>query len=284
MPLSLSTSLTPQGIWLRESSQSSRRSELTRVWAGSLPSLAYENWSSPELRTSFSIAFEASALPSARFGMAPSARIANCALGSFLDSAERRRVAWLPNGEEIREEPSRDGCSSHMPMAPFLPKTHLPTEPPPRWFWISSLSLLLLGVAFFVLSLIVSNRESRLFLAVIPVVLVCALALHTYHLLNAEKQRPTPDSTGEISHRGRFWTGYRSNPASFEVSAGSVGCSRDGPSGLLPAISATLASAGIVQLYPDQGPRAKLKTNCKRKRSSSFTLLLVLKSKLKSTL
>lgn len=28
------------------------------------------------------------------------------AASSFLDSVERRRVAWLPNGNEIREEPS----------------------------------------------------------------------------------------------------------------------------------------------------------------------------------
>ena len=74
-------------------------------------------------------------------------------------------------------------------MAPFLPKTRLPAEPPPRWFWISSLSLLLLGIVFFALSLIVSDRQSRLFLEVIPVILVCALALHAYYLLHAGRER-----------------------------------------------------------------------------------------------
>jgi PAS domain S-box-containing protein len=74
-------------------------------------------------------------------------------------------------------------------MAPFLAKSRLPTEPPPRWFWISSLSLLLLGIVFFALSLLVGNRESRLFLAVIPVILVCTLALHAYYLLHAGWER-----------------------------------------------------------------------------------------------
>jgi PAS domain S-box-containing protein len=74
-------------------------------------------------------------------------------------------------------------------MAPFLPKTRLPTEPPPRWFWISSLSLLLLGIVFFASSLVVGDRQSRLFLAVIPVILVCALALHAYYLLHAGRER-----------------------------------------------------------------------------------------------
>jgi PAS domain S-box-containing protein len=76
-----------------------------------------------------------------------------------------------------------------MPMAPFLPKSRLPTEPPPRWFWIGSLSLLLLGIVFFTLSLVVGNRQSRLFLAVIPIILVCALALHAYYLLHAGRER-----------------------------------------------------------------------------------------------
>lgn len=76
-----------------------------------------------------------------------------------------------------------------VPMASFFPKTHLPTEPPPRWFWISSLSLLLLGIVFFGMSLVVGQRNSRLFLAVIPVILVCALALHSYYLLHAGRER-----------------------------------------------------------------------------------------------
>jgi PAS domain S-box-containing protein len=82
-----------------------------------------------------------------------------------------------------------------MLMAPFLPKTHLPTEPPPGWFWISSLSLLVLGIVFFALSLVVSNRQSRFFLAVIPIVLVCALALHTYYLLHAGRERHATEAS-----------------------------------------------------------------------------------------
>jgi len=74
-------------------------------------------------------------------------------------------------------------------MPTFLPKTRLPTEPPPRWFWITSLSLLLLGIVFFALSLIVGDRQSRLFLAVIPIILVCALALHAFYLLHAGRER-----------------------------------------------------------------------------------------------
>jgi len=80
-------------------------------------------------------------------------------------------------------------------MTSFLPKTRLPTEPPPRWFWISSLSLLLLGIVFFALSLLVGNRESRLFLAVIPVILVCALALHAYYLLHAGRERHVTEAS-----------------------------------------------------------------------------------------
>jgi PAS domain S-box-containing protein len=74
-------------------------------------------------------------------------------------------------------------------MASFLPKTLLPTEPPPRWFWITSLSLLILGIVFFALSLVVADQQSRLFLAVIPFILVCTLALHAYHLLHAGRER-----------------------------------------------------------------------------------------------
>jgi PAS domain S-box-containing protein len=74
-------------------------------------------------------------------------------------------------------------------MASFLPKTHLPTEPPPRWFWITSLSLLILGIVFFALSLVVADQQSRLFLAVIPFILVCTLALHAYYLLHAGRER-----------------------------------------------------------------------------------------------
>jgi len=74
-------------------------------------------------------------------------------------------------------------------MAPFLPKTRLPTEPPPWWFWISSLSLLLLGILFFAMSLVAGDRQPRLFLAVIPIILVCALALHAYYLLHAGRER-----------------------------------------------------------------------------------------------
>jgi len=74
-------------------------------------------------------------------------------------------------------------------MTSFLPKTRLPTEPPPRWFWITSLSLLLLGIVFFALSLVVADRQSRLFLAVIPFILVCTLALHAYYLLHAGRER-----------------------------------------------------------------------------------------------
>lgn len=74
-------------------------------------------------------------------------------------------------------------------MTLFLSKTRFPTKPPPRWFWISSLSLLLLAIAFFFLSLVVSDRESQLFLSVIPVVLVGALVLHAYYLLRAGQER-----------------------------------------------------------------------------------------------
>jgi PAS domain S-box-containing protein len=74
-------------------------------------------------------------------------------------------------------------------MASFLPKTLLPTEPPPRWFWISSFFLLLLGIVFFALSLVVADQQSRLFLAVIPFILVCTLALHAYYLLHAGRER-----------------------------------------------------------------------------------------------
>jgi PAS domain S-box-containing protein len=80
-------------------------------------------------------------------------------------------------------------------MASFLPKTRLPAEPPPRWFWISSLSLLLLGIVFFALSLVVGDRQSRLFLAVIPVILICALALHAYYLLHAGRERHVTEAS-----------------------------------------------------------------------------------------
>jgi len=76
-----------------------------------------------------------------------------------------------------------------MSMTSLLPKTVLPTEPPPRWFWITSLSLLLLGIVFFALSLVVAEQQSRLFLAVIPFILVCTLALHAYYLLHAARER-----------------------------------------------------------------------------------------------
>jgi PAS domain S-box-containing protein len=74
-------------------------------------------------------------------------------------------------------------------MAPFLPKTHLPTEAPPRWFWIASLSLLVSGIIFFAMSLVVADRESRIFLAVLPIILVCTLALHAYYLLDTGRER-----------------------------------------------------------------------------------------------
>lgn len=80
-------------------------------------------------------------------------------------------------------------------MASFLPKTRLPTEPPPRWFWISSLSLLLLGIVFFALSLLLADRQSRIFLAVIPFILVCTLALHAYHLLHAGSERHVTEAS-----------------------------------------------------------------------------------------
>jgi PAS domain S-box-containing protein len=76
-----------------------------------------------------------------------------------------------------------------MPMTSFLPSTRLPTKPPPRWFWITSLSLLLLGIVFFALSLVVADQQSRLFLAVIPLILVCTLALHAYYLLHTGRER-----------------------------------------------------------------------------------------------
>ena len=74
-------------------------------------------------------------------------------------------------------------------MGSFLPKTRLPTKPPPRWFWIASQSLLLLGIVFFALSLVVADRQSRLFVAVIPLILICTLALHAYYLLHAGRER-----------------------------------------------------------------------------------------------
>jgi PAS domain S-box-containing protein len=82
-----------------------------------------------------------------------------------------------------------------MPMASFLPKTLLPTEPPPRWFWITSLSLLILGIVFFALSLVVPDHQSRLFLAVIPFILVCTLALHAYHLLHTGRERSVTEAS-----------------------------------------------------------------------------------------
>jgi PAS domain S-box-containing protein len=104
---------------------------------------------------------------------------------------ERRRVAWLPNAYETKEQPYSVALVSsfRMPMAPFLRKTLLPTEPPPRWFWIGSLSLLVSGIALFALSLVVGDRQSRLFLAVIPLILICTLVLHAYYLLHAGRQR-----------------------------------------------------------------------------------------------
>jgi PAS domain S-box-containing protein len=74
-------------------------------------------------------------------------------------------------------------------MTPFPSKSRLPAEPPPRWFWVSSLFLLVLGIALFALSLVVNDRQSRLFLGVIPIILICALALHTYYLLRAGRER-----------------------------------------------------------------------------------------------
>jgi PAS domain S-box-containing protein len=74
-------------------------------------------------------------------------------------------------------------------MGSFLPKTRLPTKPPPRWFWIASQSLLSLGIVFFALSLLVADRQSRLFVAVIPFLLVCTLGLHAYYLLRAGRER-----------------------------------------------------------------------------------------------
>jgi PAS domain S-box-containing protein len=82
-----------------------------------------------------------------------------------------------------------------MPMAPFLRKTLLPTEPPPRWFWIGSLSLLISGIAFFALSLVVADRQSRLFLAVIPLILICTLVLHAYYLLHAGRERHVTEAS-----------------------------------------------------------------------------------------
>jgi PAS domain S-box-containing protein len=82
-----------------------------------------------------------------------------------------------------------------MPMAPFLPKTHLPTEAPPRWFWIASLSLLVSGIVFFALSLLVADRQSRMFLAVLPVILVCTLALHAYYLLHTGRERHAAEAS-----------------------------------------------------------------------------------------
>ncbi len=110
---------------------------------------------------------------------------------------ERRRVAWLPNAHENKEEPYTvpPVRSLLMPMASFLPKTRLPTEPPPRWFWIGSLSLLVSGIVFFALSVVVSDRQSRLFLAVIPLILVCTLVLHAYYLLHAGRERHVTETS-----------------------------------------------------------------------------------------
>ncbi len=80
-------------------------------------------------------------------------------------------------------------------MPPFLRKTHLPTEPPPRWFWISSFVLLLLGIVFFALSLVVGDPQSRMFLTVIPFILVCTLALHAYHLLHTGRERNVTEAS-----------------------------------------------------------------------------------------
>jgi PAS domain S-box-containing protein len=80
-------------------------------------------------------------------------------------------------------------------MVSFPPNARLPKEPPPRWFWITSLSLLFLGIAFFGFSLVVDDRQSRLFLAVIPIILVCALALHAYYLLHAGKERHVTETS-----------------------------------------------------------------------------------------
>jgi|HubBroStandDraft_2_1064218.scaffolds.fasta_scaffold00184_20 PAS domain S-box-containing protein len=85
-------------------------------------------------------------------------------------------------------------------MASFLPETRLPTKPPPRWFWITSLSLLLLGIVFFALSLVVADQQSRLFLAVIPLILVCTLALHAYYLLHAGRERHVAEASLRQSH------------------------------------------------------------------------------------
>ncbi|MGB2628728.1 MAG: PAS domain S-box protein [Candidatus Acidiferrum sp.] len=42
---------------------------------------------------------------------------------------------------------------------------------------------------FFAFSLIAADRQSRVFLAVIPIILVCALALHAYYLFHAGRER-----------------------------------------------------------------------------------------------
>ena len=80
-------------------------------------------------------------------------------------------------------------------MTPFLLKTHLPTEAPPRWFWIGSLSLLVSGIVFFALSLVVVDRVSRMFLEVLPIILVCTLALHAYYLLHTGKERHAAETS-----------------------------------------------------------------------------------------
>lgn len=74
-------------------------------------------------------------------------------------------------------------------MRRFVSNKRYPTQPPPRWFWVSSFSLLLLGISFFVLSLVLPQRESRVFLGVVPIILAAAVALHAYYVFYAGRER-----------------------------------------------------------------------------------------------
>lgn len=73
-------------------------------------------------------------------------------------------------------------------MAPVPQKTRFPKKPPPRWFWIGSLSLLFLGIIFFVFSLAVNEQKSRPFFVIILIILVSTLVLHAYYLLLAYRE------------------------------------------------------------------------------------------------
>jgi PAS domain S-box-containing protein len=96
----------------------------------------------------------------------------------------------VPNGDETGNKPRRIALPLFpIAMTRFLANSGLPAESPPRWFSSTSLFLLLVGMAFFSLSSLADNRQSLLFLVVIPIVLLGVLALHAYYWLRAGREQ-----------------------------------------------------------------------------------------------